>query len=310
MTTKYVRGKNLTSPLHIHWRCFLMNEVKTRDISGISDLIFKEVFKNKNLLVGYINKICGVNLKPDEVVSELVETKTWPYAREAIFDVSAKGEDDSGIVYHIDFEAQKVLQTKKFHDRRKFFYAAQLYGRCFEPGDKFDKEAYAREIFFIKDAYNFTGSPIKKIVYYDTYDKQTYNSVEIYEIYIEELKKQNKLNGLNDYGKMILELVEVLVSDKVEEYTNSSNPLTKGVAEVIMSYTEEEIKKLQEQLDRDNVNEINFLLKEEREKALAKGARDNLEATVIKMHSKGLSANEIANLLDLDIDQVEKILKA
>ena len=281
-----------------------MNKVKTRDISGISDLIFKEVFKNKNLLVGYINKICGVNLKPEDVVSELIETKTIPYAREAIFDVSARGEDDSGIVYHIDFEAQKVLQTKKFHDRRKFFYAAQLYGRCFEPGESFDKEAYAREIFFIKEAHNFSGSPIKKIVYYDTYDKETYNTVEIYEIYIEELMKQNKLNGLNDYGKMILELVEVLVSKKVEEYTNSSNPLTKGVAEVIMSYSEEEIKRLQEQLDRDNVNEINFMLKEEHQR----GARETLEANVRTMFKNGADTKMISKLLGIPNEEIEEIL--
>ena len=121
----------------------------------------------------------------------------------------------------------------------------------------------------------------------------------------------NNLN-FNDYGKMILELVEVLVSKKVEEYTNSSNPLTKGVAEVIMSYSEEEIKRLQEQLDRDNVNEINYMIKEASDKAkeegLAEGARENLEANVKTMYKNGFKPEIIASALSMDINEVLEIL--
>ena len=78
----------------------------------------------------------------------------------------------------------------------------------------------------------------------------------------------------------------------------------------------EELKMLQEQLDRDNVNEINFMIKEASDKAkkeglaegYAAGARENLEANVKAMFDEKISIDKIAKIVNLSVVEVEKIL--
>ena len=70
----------------------------------------------------------------------------------------------------------------------------------------------------------------------------------------------------------------------------------------------EELKMLQEQLDRDNVNEINFMLKEEHQRGVDEGARETLEANVKAMFDEKISIDKIAKIVNLSVDEVEKIL--
>ncbi|MBQ9449100.1 MAG: hypothetical protein IJU60_04415, partial [Acholeplasmatales bacterium] len=74
------------------------------------------------------------------------------------------------------------------------------------------------------------------------------------------------------------------------------------------SYSEEEIKRLQEQLDRDNVNEINFMIKEASDKAKEEGARENLEANVKSLYSNGISIDVLAKSLNLTKEEVLEII--
>ena len=70
----------------------------------------------------------------------------------------------------------------------------------------------------------------------------------------------------------------------------------------------EELKMLQEQLDRDNVNEINFMIKEASDKAKEEGARETLEANVKAMFDEKISIDKIAKIVNLSVVEVEKIL--
>ena len=292
-----------------------MSEVKKRDISGISDVIFKNVFNSIDIVVDYINIICDVHLKKENAEFVTIESKTNPYLRGARFDIRAKGEE-KGVLYHIDFEAQKQISSMLYHDRRKFFYAAHMMVEGYKEGDDFESDIKVREIFFIKDSTNFSGSPIKKICYTDLKNGITYPQVEIYEIYIDELIKQNKIDKLDEYDKMILEVVEVLVSKNVENYLDSNNPLTKKVAEKIMMYTEEEIKRMQEQFDKENQAELRFLLKEEHKKGkeegieegIEKGAHMGMVKIVKSLNDYGFKPDEIAKLLDKSIEEIEDLL--
>ncbi|MBQ9449099.1 MAG: hypothetical protein IJU60_04410 [Acholeplasmatales bacterium] len=74
----------------------------------------------------------------------------------------------------------------------------------------------------------------------------------------------------------------------------------------------EELKMLQEQLDRDNVNEINFMIKEASDKAkeegYAAGARETLEANVKALYKNGADTKMISKLLGIPSEEIEEIL--
>ena len=73
-----------------------------------------------------------------------------------------------------------------------------------------------------------------------------------------------------------------------------------------MMCNEDWIKKLQEQLDRDNVNEIEFIKKESKEE----GARETLEATIKAMFNDGLESERIAKIVNLPTSEVERIINS
>lgn len=259
-----------------------------RDISGISDCVFKEIFSDKSILVEYINQICNINLNVEDVEYSPLESKEMLGYKGVRYDVKAKGENENKY-FHIDFEAQKIRPDYNTFKKRKFHYASQLYLDLFKEGDKYidSSRLYVREIFFIKSSNGFTGSPIKKIVYQDLYDKTIYDDIEIYEIYIDELQKMN-LKSANEYDKILIELTGVIVAKDVNKYISSTNTLVRKVAEKIMKYTQEEIDELQRRYDEDCEIYNRAILKEMEDMAVERGLKKGLEQGIQQGIQQGI----------------------
>ena len=68
-----------------------------------------------------------------------------------------------------------------------------------------------------------------------------------------------------------------------------------------MMYTEEEIKKMQEQFDRENENELKYLLKLERENTISNNVKS--------MYQNGIDIVLISKVVNMSTEEVEKILK-
>lgn len=259
-----------------------------RDISGISDCVFKEIFSDKSILVEYINQICNINLNVEDVEYSPLESKEMLGYKGVRYDVKAKVENENKY-FHIDFEAQKIRPDYNTFKKRKFHYASQLYLDLFKEGDKYidSSRLYVREIFFIKSSNGFTGSPIKKIVYQDLYDKTIYDDIEIYEIYIDELQKMN-LKSANEYDKILIELTGVIVAKDVNKYISSTNTLVRKVAEKIMKYTQEEIDELQRRYDEDCEIYNRAILKEMEDMAVERGLKKGLEQGIQQGIQQGM----------------------
>ena len=75
-----------------------------------------------------------------------------------------------------------------------------------------------------------------------------------------------------------------------------------------MMYTEEEIKRMQEQFDKENQAELRFLLKEEHKKGIEKGAHMSMVKIVKSLNDYGFKPDEIAKLLDKSIEEIENLL--
>ena len=320
--------------------------MKKRNISGIADAVFKEIFSDKSILVEYINQICNINLDEKNVEYCSLETKSHIYRKGVRYDVKGIGAFENQ-VFHIDFEAQSYKPSDNTFNKRKFHYISELFNGIFTEGDIYDdnRELSAKSIFFIREASNFTGSPIKKIVFHDLYDNYNYREMEIYEIYINELMSID-LNEANDYVKMLVELTGILVADDVEKYIGSNNATVRKVANMIMKYTEEEIKALQRQYDKEVAAEERDILAQLKQQAwnsglaegiaagkaeglvegraeglaegkaegkaegIAEGEKNALEKNIKIMYSNGFDEITIAKALSLDLNYVKKVLNS
>ncbi|MBR6072451.1 MAG: hypothetical protein IKP77_06465, partial [Acholeplasmatales bacterium] len=72
----------------------------------------------------------------------------------------------------------------------------------------------------------------------------------------------NGLTKLNEYDKMILEMVEVFKTNDLDKYTKSQNSLVSEVAKVIREYTEEEIKKMIRRIEKEDEDDYQSVIDE------------------------------------------------
>ena len=280
--------------------------LKNRRLLGISDTLFKKIFADKDdksLLTDYVNAICNLNLDPNNVEFLPIEIKETENERGIRLDV--RFQEVNGTKHtHANLEAQTTMPNERTFDNRKFLYAASLFKDAFSAGDNYDKEAYSRTIFFILRDPNLKGSPIKKTVMYEEYDKKSYDQIEIYEIYIENLMSL-AFEELDNYAKMVVEITSVLVENNPEKYKNSSNPIVRKVVEKMIRMTEEEGKRISEELRRQYFQEMDELNQSYVKQGFAKATLEHVQ----KLHQKGFEAKQIADLLDLSLEEVEDLLK-
>ncbi len=124
--------------------------------------------------------------------------------------------------------------------------------------------------------------------------------------------------------KLLIEGLELLISEEYEEFVKSTNPDIRRVAEQIMSLNKDErarlamemqaVRELEDRLEREAE------LKEERAKGraegreegrakgLAEGKKETLEENIKTMYKNGATIETIAKLLDMNIEQVREIV--
>lgn len=285
---------------------------------GISDLLFKKIFADQNdksLLTDYVNAICNLNLKPEHVEFLPIELKDTEDERGIRLDV--RFQEISGEKYtQTNLEAQTTLPKERTFDNRKFLYAASLFKDGFSKGDDYDKEVYSRTIFFILRKPNLEGSPIKKTVMYELNDKKIHDQIEIYEIYIENLMNR-PIEELSNYDKIILEITSVLVEENYNKYKDSRNPIVKKVVDKMIHMTAEEGKRISEELSRQYHQEMAALnqmyidqgIEQGIEQGIKQGKSEKTIQFAIKLKSKGYTLEQIADLLEITIEETKELLK-
>ena len=68
-----------------------------------------------------------------------------------------------------------------------------------------------------------------------------------------------------------------------------------------MSYNESDIRK--------NMNDMCNLSQGIKEQAYAEGIENGIAKTIIKMHRKGYEAEQISDILDMEVEEVRKIIE-
>ena len=303
--------------------------------TAMNDYIFKEVFNKKNILVEYLNIICDLNLKEEDIEYEPVELKDGIHAKGSRFDIRVKA-----INTRIDLESQnaKLGGSDEYQDNRKIHYASQLHSTSYDEGQRYYKKMRTIIIFILN--YKLPGNDyIQHTKYKNLTTNVEYDNIDIIEISLKNIKKNDTIKE---------RMLSVLGSNNLENYVNEAG-IIKEVINVIKGINDDERKIAQaryaEDLERMWHTEREIAIEEGRaegraqglyegrleglaegkaqglvegkelglaegkSQGLAEGHEKALKEMIIKMNLNSLDTSTISKITGLEVEKVESILK-
>ncbi|MEZ4961266.1 MAG: Rpn family recombination-promoting nuclease/putative transposase [Saprospiraceae bacterium] len=268
-----------------------------------NDIAFRKIFGNENkkiILISFLNAVMKLKGKDAIEDVEILNPYQLPIIRNlkaSIIDVKAR--DKKGKTYIIEMQVAEPDGL----DKRLLYYASKDYSQQIESGEYYTE---LKPVIFI-GIFDFKFTEGKKYLLHhavcDVEDGE--RVIKDMDFYFIELPK---------FTKPLEELVEV--TDKwiffIKEAENlevvPSNVDDEGLKEAYQdankhSWTKEELEAYDYAAMREQ-DERGKLVQAEK-----KGEEINKVKTVLKLHSKGKSPEEISDLLDIEIDEVIEIIK-
>lgn len=288
-------------------------------INPYTDYGFKRLFgeePSKNLLLDFLNELLG---EKEEKITKLSyqPTEKLPITvgnRKAIFDIFCTNEKGEQFIV----EMQKVEQ-QYFKDRMLYYSTFPIQTQAKDKAKNWDfelKHVYAIGIldFSFKEE---NPDPEKyrydaKITEIETeevfYDKLTFT-------YLSMNKFNKKLEDIETKFEKWLYVIKNLEKlDRIPEKLRDSIFLDFFNKAEISQLKDNEYKEYEASLNayRDIKNSIEFAEKKGIEKGIEQGIEQGIASqkikVVLKMHAKGYSAEEIAEVTELTINEVKAII--
>lgn len=259
------------------------------------DYAAKKLFENKTVLKQFISDVLSIPM--ERIVS--VKTvnpflKRLRKKKQGILDVKAELNDDT----KINIEIQICPQT--FWERRQLFYLCRMYDEDLDEGDGYSKVKKCISIAIL----DFDLSKREK--YHSIYRlRDEYGNIfsEHLELHTIELRK--KLKGedpLDDWVRLFnAETMEdldnmTIVSRGIWEAIRIIKRM--NIVQMLKEEHEQEIK-----ARRDRYAQDDYVQK----LGMAEGETKKLVALVVSKLKKGKTVEEISELLEEDIDLIERI---
>ena len=188
---------------------------------------------------------------------------------------------------------------------RAIYYMSSLIMSNLKSGGDYRTNKYYIGIWLL----NTPSQVYKDLKYMKVYTISDENNEELienkYRIIFIDLKKLEYCDNIE-----IKEYLSMIKSnDNIKRNLYSNNIFIKEAAVNMNNYTELSktidlaLEELRQRLD------YNTSRNEAKEEGIEEGIQKNQKEVVLKMYKKGMSKEDIANLLDLDIDIIDKILE-
>ena len=305
----------------------------TEKINPRVDVCFKKIFgveENKDLLISLINSI----VSQEDQVSEVTllnpyNSKNFKNDKLSILDIKAKGTD--GKRFNIEIQ----ISDEADYDKRALYYWAKLYTEQLKVAEDYSQLAKAIGIHIL----NFTSIPdVNKYhnVFHVTEKDTGIKYFKDLELHTIELKKfcDNSREELSDIIVKVRDSLDMWVAfltrhdllNKDHLPSNLDDPALKKALDVlnVMNFTAEEREAYEAHLMWLRV-EANTLKKYEakgfkegvekgREEGREEGRIEGERLALIKIacakKAQGLSVKEIADILDLSLEEIEALLSS
>ena len=246
-----------------------------------------------------LSLILGIKILPDEIIYENNEIISLAKGKKTRFDLRISLVNN----YDIDLEMQNKNEIA-FKDRA-IYYMSSLIMSNLKSGGDYRTNKYYIGIWLL----NTPSQVYKDLKYMKVYTISDENNEELienkYRIIFIDLKKLEYCDNIE-----IKEYLSMIKSnDNIKRNLYSNNIFIKEAAVNMNNYTELSktidlaLEELRQRLD------YNTSRNEAKEEGIEEGIQKNQKEVVLKMYKKGMSKEDIANLLDLDIDIIDKILE-
>lgn len=278
--------------------------LKVVEFNGLNDYIFKEIFKNKRILVEYINVLLDLKVKEDEIEYNHSEIKGDINAKGSRFDILI-----TTLKSMVDFEAQKRYISREFQIHRKIHYASQIHSNAYNEGELYFEQKKTYVIFLLD--YKFVNSDL---IYHKTKFKnidtnEEYDDIEILEISLKNIKNDDTIKE---------RMLKVLSENDISKYHNDTG-IVKEVVSMISHFNEEERAKCQARFEADQERTYKTIeyqirmegIEEGLQQGLQQGREQGIELGVKKVANKlklmNISVEEIASITGLSIEEIKKL---
>jgi predicted transposase/invertase (TIGR01784 family) len=268
------------------------------------DFAFKKLFaspENKDLLISFINSM----LSEHEQISD-IELKN-PYnianyrkGKMTILDI--KAVDEKGVWYDIEMQ----LAEQSFYEKRAFYYWAKVYSDQIESGDDF--ETLRKTIAINILDFNYIDEEDFHNVYKVYNEKSKKEFSNIFEMHFVELNKFNKdysnLTSTLDRWVTFLNRAYEIDVNKIPEELAIDKEVKKALEKLDIMYLDSEEREIYE-------NDLKAMrdYKAELKTAERKGREEGIKQLILKQYAKGLSVEYIADINDIEIEYVRKIVR-
>ena len=291
---------------------------------GLTDFYFKELCqRRKDYLVFILNGICNLNLKESDIEFSNTEERDICTLKTINYDIKVISSN-----LKIDIEAQIKLNSNEKNENgeyvydisRSFYYLAVLHSRGYDYKEKGYEKRRSIVVFLYK--YDIAGDDaIQKIGMHNYSTKVDYDDMLVYAVSLEKIPENSKIE--------LDRALKLLSSLDMTPYLDDNSSVIRRAADMLCDYDKSE--KAQMERDARNKQELeqytllNAAKKEGHEegkaegieegivigeeKGIEKGKKENQLETIKILFETGLSKEDIAKHLRLDLEYVKEVLK-
>ena len=291
---------------------------------GLTDYYFKELIKRKkNYLTLLLNGICNLDLKESDITLTDTEERDLCTLKTVNYDIKVVSMDLS-----IDLEAQIGINSKEKNEygeyiydvSRGFYYLSLLHSKSYEYKEKGYRKKRSKVIFIYK--YDIEGDDwIQKIANMNFSTKRVYDDMELYLVSLEKIPEDSKI----EVGRAL----KLLSTKDIGKYLEDKSKIIKEAAEMLSDYDKtDEARRLRDARLKQEYEEGVRLeaakdegiaegiaqgreegIAQGREEGIALGEEKSKKEFISSMIQNGMKKEEIAKLLNLSMEDVEKYTK-
>ena len=278
---------------------------------GLTDYYFKELIKRKkNYLTLLLNGICNLDLKESDITLTDTEERDLCTLKTVNYDIKVVSMDLT-----IDLEAQIGMNSKEKNEygeyiydvSRGFYYLSLLHSKSYEYKEKGYRKKRSKVIFIYK--YDIEGDDwIQKITNINLSTKRFYDDMELYLVSLEKIPEDSKME--------LDRALKLLSTKDIGKYLEDNSLIIKEAAEMLSDYDKSsEARRLRDARLKQEYEEGVRLeaaksegIAQGREEGIALGEEKSKKEFISIMIQNGMKKEEIAKLLNLSLEEVEKYI--
>ena len=264
---------------------------------GLTDYYFKELIKRKkNYLTFILNGICNLDLKESDITLTDTEVRDLFTLKTVNYDIKV---DKLNLMIELEIECGNDSNEKNEEDALMGLYQLSILHSKFY---KYRKEK--SKVIFICN-HDIEGDDwIQKIGSINFSTKRVYDDMELYLVSLEKIPEDSKI----EVGRAL----KLLSTKDIGKYLEDNSLIIREAAEMLSDYDKtDEARRLRDARLKQEYEE-GVRLEAAKDEGIAQGREEGIaqgrKEAILSLFQNGMKKEEIAKLLNLSLEEVEKYI--